>query len=219
VLQRAHAQLRPGEKIGDDIINFYAAILHDFAASNDIKVYVAPHLLHDTVASKTGARPESYHKGLSADNFHDFERIVIAVHTRNPDHWSVIYVEPSARTIAQMDPIAGLAGKGPLTNVKGLVRVWNGGQEVGDTWKMRTERNILQQFNNNDCGPLSLLFMRMALMEQARPMKMSVDGAKEVGRRFRRRLMAELVANKLNPKDSDISNALRSESLASHMLG
>lgn len=125
----------------------------------------------------------------------------------------MIIVEPAKHVISHFDPLRGTAGAKPLQDIDGLTRGWIGGvkQWKSEKWLQVQEHKAQQQQDRNDFGPISLCVIRLALAEDVRPANVADASFNNVGAAFRRRIMAELIANKVNPQDADISSTLRTK--------
>ncbi|RMY09281.1 hypothetical protein D0868_04332 [Hortaea werneckii] len=210
VLKEAQKVLRAGRQINDEVINYYIALLQVTADEEGLNIAFAPSFFYANV-KEFRPNPESTCKRVSATSFRSFERIVLPVWTDKPAHWSVIIIEPAKHVISHFDPLQGTAGAEPLQDIGGLIRGWIGGvkQWKSEKWQQVQEQRVLQQQDSNDCGPISLCIIRLALAEDARPADVADASVNNVGAVFRRRIMAELIANKVNPQDADIPQTLR----------
>ncbi|RMZ29950.1 hypothetical protein D0859_05945 [Hortaea werneckii] len=130
----------------------------------------------------------AFARASSTQTFRSFERIVFPVWTDRPTHWSVIIIEPAKHVISHFDPLQGTAGAEPLQDIGGLIRGWIGGVKQ---WK--SEKRAA------------------TLAEDVRPADVADASFNNVGAAFRRRIMAELIANKVHPQDADIPSTLRTK--------
>lgn len=157
----------PDSWLNDVIINFYINLL--VKKSND-KILGLSSFFFRGVANVGFI--EYLKKTLKNTNVFEYKKIIIPTHLDNVNHWTLIVVEPQARTITYFDSFVNLnyfnALSSKISFVVGFLNTVYRAQ-IGFvpsiTWKVKCGNSPAQN-NNNDCGVYVLSNARYVMHER-----------------------------------------------------
>lgn len=210
--------LRPNVAINDEIVNDYLELLGlTFTSCLFFTTYTYQTLREDLITSPAlhhrtpGFQLHKYQQGLSADNITDYRYVFLPIHT--PEHWSLVAIRPATHSVVFYNTLNHrLPSPTPLEDVtiwmqRMLGRRW---ELEGWTCQDAVDRPI-QATDSNDCGPLMVLVTRLLAAHIPLPTPKSYNPRQMrlLGTTMRRRMTAELVTQRLNPREADIPAWLR----------
>lgn len=206
--------LRSGMLISDEPIIEYTKMMNEElveVADEDEALLISPafmQLIKYALDRKEDLPPLSNCKGsrftMTHDRLFKFTRIVYPGH--DGVHFTLILILPQQWEVVVYDSLnEGDGWEHKATEVlRWITRIV--GEEEGKKFKVKNSRSALQQAPGSKDGSimtkLHLRFLSLGLEVPALPEGVSME---KVERNFRRRVAAELLANKLNPTDDDVN--------------
>ncbi|GAB7366899.1 hypothetical protein MBLNU230_g1260t1 [Neophaeotheca triangularis] len=143
------------------------------------------------------------------DNLHTFDRLVFLVFDEPSRHYTTMVVWPKEERVVLYDSFYGKRSAG---EAEGLIKGWleamgnlRGSGKVPQWKYFSGDQGSFQQTNSNDCGAVAAMAARCAVIgEVLRPASGTAFAVTKLARDFRFRIVAEVLANKINPEDSEI---------------
>jgi hypothetical protein len=230
LLQTAKEQLQDGQMISDALMWAYTELLHSMPIST-AACYMDTMALQSLRSSKQtpGTEPKFSRTLKRVESGAIVAHVFWPIHHDGLPHWSLVHLDIIQETTTSYDSLASVGEERTSIAIDEIHEYWLN-HHVQAPRKSHWEKfpsdwnqyPAVQAPNSNDCGVLTLLLMR--LLRQSRGVSLLPQSASRrqdvmrwVGRRMRRRIVAEIIAGEINPHDELIPEWLWSGSGAAGM--
>ncbi|KAI7268121.1 hypothetical protein KC345_g7716 [Hortaea werneckii] len=216
------AYINSGVAVADDTITAYLNLLNNYSVEQKKNVvFINPdcfqHLRKEAEGGVTDITQEwTKSKPVTAGTVMTFDAIIIV--SPGDFHFVPCVVKPKARTVEFWDSIPGAEVDGARVKVviDWIDRLVNGRgiAFLSGDWRIvpvEEKRRIYQASDSNDCGPIACIQARAFMFGKTveHIPKSDKDALETRGSMYRSRILAEVIAGRINPKDNDIPKWLQ----------